>query len=230
MSCPLDYFGFESISQRQDIFQVPNPSDVVIVGGGGLLHFTDEIERLAKLPCKRVAWGIGTNTHEATQAHYPESLKEFDLVGVRDYGQDFNWVPCVSAMHSYFDQKVEIEHETVIYEHKDWPMLPNHTWPRRQNNAKSLEEIVAFLGSAETVITNTYHGVYWTLLLGRKAVIYQPFSNRFLFFKWPVPIAYLPEDLPQAIKRAKSYSEALLESRKANRQFAAQVRNLILCS
>jgi len=88
-----------------------------------------------------------------------------------------------------------------------------------------LERVLAFLASGETVITNSYHGSYWAKLLGRKVVMI-PFSDKFLHFRYPVPVA-TRENYLELIPKAQVYPEALGVCRQRNVEFAEKVSEVI---
>ena len=93
------------------------------------------------------------------------------------------------------------------------------------NTGQNIEQILTFLGSAETVVTNTYHGVYWATLLGRKVVCI-PWGTKFSMFKHPPTFAN-ETNWHEKIEEAKSYPRALKECRTANTDFFADVKKLI---
>jgi exopolysaccharide biosynthesis predicted pyruvyltransferase EpsI len=84
-----------------------------------------------------------------------------------------------------FQTQYVIKNEMVVYEHKDFPIPAD--FPKLNNRAE-LEDVVQLLGGAEYVLTNSYHGLYWSVLLGRKVILYKPFSSRFFNSPWTVPI------------------------------------------
>ncbi len=130
---------------------------------------------------KCIAWGIGHNFHNGeTKIDYKNYLSNFRLIGVRDFGFHQH-VPCASCMSNVFDKKYEITNETVIYEHHEHPI--NMDFPKMTNLGINLEEKIKFLGSAETIITSSYHGAYWGMLLNRKVKVEIPFSSKFYGFK-----------------------------------------------
>lgn len=90
-----------------------------------------------------------------------------------------------------------------------------------------LRKLFLFLASAKVVITNTYHGVYWATLLGKKVLCYKPFSSRFFHTKYPpVFIESLTENLDENINNSKNYLESLNECRLANDNFYVKVASL----
>lgn len=202
----------------------------VLVGGGGLIAhpaFRLNMEMLAMYrPRILIAWGIGHNVHGEAEVRYPDYLESFDLAGIRDYGTKYDWVPCASCMHPAFDRKYEITEEYVVYENKLCSAVRIGGFKRLTNEEMCLENVVAFLGSAETVLTSSYHGVYWATLLGRNVIIVNPFSTKFSGLKHKHP---LTDEANWKAKRkeVRSYPEALEECREANLAFAERVFDLI---
>lgn len=101
-----------------------------------------------------------------------------------------------------------------MYEHEIQPLSVGE-FPKLSNNS-DIDKVIEFLGSAENVITNTYHGVYWATLL-RKKVIAVPLreSSRFFFFKHPPRLVSKPDT---NFSLAQSY-DCLEECRQVNLDF-----------
>ena len=180
----------------------------LIVGGGGLVfkRFLGSFEAINKLKSvfsgKWIAWGVGQQVYPALSSSednllerlysardnfdYSAYLKNFDYIGIRDSGFDYDWVPCVSCMDPTFDQKREIKHDFVVFSHRKFQVKIDR-FPHMSHDTQSLEEVIDFLGSGETVITSSYHGAYWGTLLGRRVIAF-PFSTKFLTFKHPPTI------------------------------------------
>ncbi len=234
---PSRYFA-EIAAPEQDIksFKV-GKGDCVILGGGGLVsaNFMPHMERLAA--CRPglsaiVAWGIGESLINDKQGglvpryegQLPGYLAEFDLVGLRDHGTPYTWVPCASCMLEHFDRTYTVAHDVCIYEHKRIP-IPIEGLPRRSNDGQDIAASLAFLASAEVVITNSYHGAYWATLLGRRVVAIPNLSKMHNFRHAPAISA--PADWRQSMSRAVSYPEALEDCREANRQFLERVLALL---
>jgi hypothetical protein len=207
------------------------PSEVAIVGGGGLLS-TYESE-LSNLKHRVIIWGAGANHHGETQLRYPPWLEDCALVGVRDYGTRFRWVPCASCMSALFDKyrSRPPEREVVVYRHSlQWlDTIPTDLQlPTLTNQEMSFENVLAFLASAEVVITSSYHGAYWATLLGRK-VIAAPFSSKFYGFRHP-PVLATGERLADWRSLAKDceiYLNSLEECRTVNLAFYEDVKRTI---
>ncbi|MGM0628846.1 MAG: hypothetical protein ACQESA_00260 [Patescibacteria group bacterium] len=204
----------------------------VILGGGGLLeqeYFKDHMKFLLDSDFKNlIGWGIGHNMHGRLDALFSsyDYLDKFDLLGVRDSVPIFDWVPCSSCMHFFFDKDYGIKNDIVIYEHENFPLKEWNTDFPKKKNSDSFEEVVEFLGSALLVITNSYHGAYWATLLGRRVLIVQPFSSKFFNFKHPLVVAN-NFDIKD-IENLPVYPKALEECRERNVKFAELVRDLII--
>lgn len=206
--CPADYFHLGNVV-RVDVARLEDrrnhtilqDADSIVLGGGGVFYFEHSVARLMDAHGhKTVVWGAGANRHGSQVQSYPNNLHKCALVGLRDDCED--WVPCVSCFNALFDryvnQHVEVN-ELVVYEHKRFPILSEcGGWPRLRNNA-SLNEALQFIASGRVVITNSYHGAYWAMLLGKRTIVYQPFSSKFHGMKWQPPIAYTLEELREVI-------------------------------
>ncbi|MBI2946001.1 MAG: hypothetical protein HYY23_00005, partial [Verrucomicrobia bacterium] len=96
---PVDYFEPLRSAQKMDWDSAPDKfaGSPLIVGGGGLLNAVLS-EKLAALLHHRkapvVIWGVGTNMHRETRPFYPDFLNRAALVGLRDFGNPFEYVPC----------------------------------------------------------------------------------------------------------------------------------------
>lgn len=152
-------------------------------------------------------------------------FEKIDLNGIRDFGLCIDYVPCSSCMHSEFDIKREIKHKFIVYEHKSFKLNIND-FPKKNNSGNDIKSVLDFLGSAETIITNSYHGAYWGVLLNRKVIIVSPFSSKFYGFKYKIPIVS-SDNWVEVIDKAQSYEEALEESRFLNKEFYKKVLNIL---
>lgn len=233
VSSPVDYFEPLAIGER--IGWDSDPGDFVnvpvIAGGGGLLNpiLSKQLEKaVLRKNAPFIIWGIGTNTHNATTASYPDYLSHADLVGLRDFGNPFDYVPCPSCMHPAFDRQFSIQHDFVIYEHSHHTIGIAPSAPRMGNDQpkENMEEVIRFLSSGETVITNTYHGCYWAMLLNRRVLVYRPFSSRFFYFNPEVTFCD-SEDWRDKIKYTTPTPEYLQECRMLNLRFAQKVFDLL---
>ena len=163
----------------------PTPDcDAVIYGGGkitGGLAATFGPGDLGA--AHRIAWGISTVQSSRFSLKYWRAYRRLSLVGTRDWGDDrFDYAPCASCMSPFFDQPAEPEHDVVAYLHHwrsgEMNMAVPDGIPVLDNKHGSLEAAIAHIASGRTVVSNSYHGTYWGLLLGRK-VLCVPFSKKF---------------------------------------------------
>jgi hypothetical protein len=238
VACPIDYADLpgERIDLTRPVGSLE--ASAIIFGGGGLLHgdrLTAKIGRMAQEGRRQnpklrlIAWGLGANQHGRQTAQYPDFLRTFDLVGIRDRGNPWHYVPCPSCLHPAFDHPPGAPtREFIVYEHFQVPMVGLPRAPLRTNDADRREfpDVITFLAQGECIITNSFHGAYWGLLLGRKVVIFRPFSNRFLGFARHVE--YCDEtDWQQKMRRSARYPDYLDECRTFNRQFLFRVRTLL---
>lgn len=203
--------------------------DFLLVGGGGLLMGHDvttylaHINDLAKSGAIAGAafWGIGTNTFQTGDAYWPGWLFENKLVGVRDWNVKLRWVPCASCMASEFDVTHAPEHEAVVYSNRLRVIRGLKQFPHN-DGLKTLEEAIRFIASGRTVITNSYHGMYWGTLLSRKVVVVHDGRSCFHYTRYKPAISDV-NSWQHASSAANVYPEALAECREANMKFHEDV-------
>lgn len=228
VSCPLDYFLFirgKNIS-FSNLESITNP---IIFGGGGLLH-QKLINILQNHASKtNILWGIGINEHELTKQYFPSFINNYGLIGIRDWNNPWNYVPCVSCMSTVFDSNIKPQEDCIIYEHKDFPIPIKGQLKtnNKLNKFKTLNETICFLSMGETIITNSYHGAYWGLLLNRKVLIFEPFSNRFFGFKYQ-PLICDRNNWITKLKQAQTAPQDYLqECRNLNIRFYDKISNFL---
>lgn len=250
-SAPHHYFD-EFEDTQLDIFDYKDPdngitdrwiekvsSNALIIGGGGFLNrssFSKQIhlfEDLATKGKKTVLWGVGHNSKDPKEfgklLDYNIDVNNFGLVGTRDYNAPGDWVPCVSCMNPIFDKKFEASQEIGIVFHKktlkqksiislfkDYPTTSNTT---------DLNSLVDFIGKSDTIITDSYHAMYWSMLLEKKVVVI-PNSSKFFDFKYSPAISDFNSCLDK-VKNAQRYSGLLPECRNINQEFAQKVFNYL---
>jgi hypothetical protein len=223
---PVSYFPIDG-----DIINLPfynsQEADTIIFSGGFLLSkfFKPAVENVFANQAKNhVAWGVGIDDDIVTGVpNYPSWLDKCKIVGIRDYIQfkNYYWTPCVSCMNRVFDKKYDIQYEIVIYEHHHRPIEIDLNAPRKKNNIRTIEEAVEFLGSGAKIITNSYYGVYWGLLLERQVYCYKPWSKKFLYLNFN-PIYIDEHDWQDKIKENSGlgmYENLLYKCRLTNRRF-----------
>ncbi|MCM4159362.1 polysaccharide pyruvyl transferase family protein [Antarcticibacterium flavum] len=247
-SSPVHYFK-ELGDIQVDIFDFKNSADTnleeqisnnaLIIGGGGLLNRKSfkfqmkTFEALAGRGKKTVLWGVGHNSKNKKDFRKLESYniktEKFGLAGTRDYSLSKEWVPCVSCLNEVFDKSYSAIRETGIILHKktlknsriaaafkDYPLI---------SNSQDLEQFVEFIGTSENIITDSYHAMYWGILLNKKVVVV-PNSSKFFDFKY-APVISSFENCIEDLKKAEVIDGVLEECRERNRLFAEKVFNYL---
>lgn len=227
-SSPVDYFEFPDF-YRVAAGYFGEACDVMLIGGGGICWpgFGNYFDKLLPAETPVIAWGIGKNTHGQSRSDYPRWLHRCEMVGVRDWNEVFQWVPCASCMSPEFDKPREIKHKFVIYDHvqRRLPISIDHTPAMNNVTPRTIGEALDFLGSGEYVFTNSYHGVYWATLLGRKVVAHA-WSSRFFYMRHPPAFIMDPSrpgNWKDIISSTTTYPTALEECREANKAYYAEV-------
>lgn len=250
-SAPHLYFD-ELRNTQLDIFDYKNPNNKItdrwiekvsnnslIIGGGGLLNrssFFKQMhlfETLAKNGKKSVLWGVGHNSKNHREFgkifSYNIDVKSFGLAGTRDYNAPGDWVPCVSCMNEVFDKPYEASQEIGVVFHKKTLKQKSITSKFRNfpttSNTTDLESLVNFIGKSDTVITDSYHAMYWSMLLEKKVVVI-PNSSKFFDFKYSPVLSDFNSCLKDA-KKANRYTGLLSECRSINQDFAKKVFNYL---
>jgi hypothetical protein len=226
MASPLHYFDLGSDVQEIDIMETWPPADVYVVGGGGMLGqgWEDRLEELTRRE-RVIFWGTGSNIHHETEPSWPWYLELSELAGIRDYGSPYYYVPCPSCMHPAFDEarRVRPTQEVMIYEHFLKQVLISG--PMRITNQQpfaAFEEVIRFVAQAETIISNSYHGCYWAMLLGRKVLCWRPSASRYFGFKYPLTMITGSNWRDTVVNHVTP--DYLEECRALNRAFAKEVR------
>jgi hypothetical protein len=205
---PLQYFNFPdavSISYRDAL-----PKTDVLIVGGGVLPKT-----IPTAPI-RVAWGVGRSRKGYLAKIDAPAHEGWDLIGSRDKGAR-PWVPCPSCMSPLFDREYETQHSRVYFDHQSYPTGGR---PSMSNDVADMAEAIAFIASGQTVVTSSYHGMYWATLLGRRVVVV-PFGSKFFGFPYPVPMTRYGQG------EGIAHPDALQQCREANIAFYQQVLSFI---
>jgi hypothetical protein len=224
---PSQYFPLGII--RRDINRASDGNAVVIIGGGGLLSpwFYPAFEKYVNsVHNTLIFWGVGTHLEKGATITYPAWLARCALVGIRDFGTGYRWVPCASCMSPLFDHSEPIQHDVVVFKHARQHNMPKISAPFMNNHTATMVEAIQFLASARVVVTNSYHGMYWATLLGKHVIVY-PFGAKHGLAKHKHVMLDSGGDWRKAVHRAVNYPEALAECRRANVEFYADVRRCL---
>jgi hypothetical protein len=228
--CPLDYLPFTD-AVAMDLDEPTPRCDVVIFGGGKIFgSLASKLTPNDRLSGQRIAWGVSTVQTNPLSIKYALSRRSMTLIGSRDFGdQRYDFAPCVSCMSPLFDKSYDAQHPVVLYMHhgktsKMGMDVPANI-PVLDNHCETLASVIAFLGSGETVVSNSYHGVYWALLLGKR-VLCVPFSRKFHHYRLPPGYAG-PKDWMNRLAGARRQDEMLDICRESTVRFEKRVRALL---
>ncbi|MEQ3662088.1 MAG: polysaccharide pyruvyl transferase family protein [Flavobacterium sp.] len=232
----LDISGYKSPDKEitsNYIEKIVNNS--LIIGGGGLLNrgsFERQMkmfEDIAQKGKKTVLWGLGHNEKDRRNFgkvnSYNVDTSKFGIVGVRDYNMKEEWVPCVSCLHPIMDTKNPIENEVGVIFHKKTLKNKNllnklSHYPSSSNTTK-IEDIIDFISKTDTVVTDSYHAMYWSMLLDKK-VVALPNSSKFYSFKYQPTFSDF-NNFENDLKKAQKHSGILEECREINMKFSEKV-------
>lgn len=180
----------------------------------------------------KIIWGAGHNG-EVTKKNrglfsYPKYLAEFQLLGIRDYGQNVNWVPCASCMHPALQKTYSIKNDIIWFEHKKQLIkdFGSDSIPRYVNSGANIEHTIELLGSANIIITNSYHGAFWGTLLKKRVVVVQPWSTKFYGLKHQPAIADNISLWQESLQKAEVYNYALEECISVSTSYWNTVRQI----
>lgn len=180
----------------------------------------------------KILWGVGHNkdlNKKDPGVEYPDWVINFDLLGIRDYDKSYPWVPCASCMHPALRKEYTIKNDIIWFEHKKQLIkdFGNHPIPRFINSGNNIEHTIELLGSANIILTNSYHGAYWGTLLKKKVIVVGAWSSKFLMMRHPPAFVDNMDRWTDAIDAAQVYSEALEECRHVTENYWQKVKELV---
>lgn len=176
----------------------------------------------------RYIWGAGHNGEPGDDIVYPDEIRQYQLVGVRDYNVGLTWAPCASCMHPALSKKYAKRHKVIWFEHKK-QLIKDRAFGtdpilRFVNSGNDMDQTIELLGSAETVLTNSYHGAYWATLLGCRVIVVGPWSTKFANMRHaPVQIP-VTQPWQEVLEQTRVYDHALDECRSATEDFWNRIR------
>lgn len=213
--------------------------DTIIIGGGGLLNYcltwNDNLNHALRFATEKgikiYGWGLGYNRHTGDNTDLPAlELYRFTALGIRHRVEGCSLVPCASCMSELIQYKGATELNPGIIEHRDNPItyLP---YPKISNN-KTMAEITNFIASHNPIITNTYHGGYWTTLMGKSLILYKPFSERHYnqlgtyiethnHTQVKMAIDYRKPQIPECLSNCRQINEQFLNAVTKGEKYAA---------
>lgn len=207
-------------------FSLVAKNDVVIVGGGGLLDNSDlwnyNINRLAQKCRYCFLFAPGFNRHYGHRVSVMLKTGAFRQWTVRDYHHPAGgrYVPCASCLRPEFSMTYPVVRKYGVVKHFQFDMSREFNLPQITND-RPLHELLAFIGSSEIIVSNTYHAVYWATLMKKKVILDAPFSEKFKYLKYP-PVLF-SGDLEKDAAQAVVYENALTEAQELVRNFAEDI-------
>ncbi|MFK7752944.1 MAG: hypothetical protein AB8B51_10365 [Sedimentitalea sp.] len=225
---PGRYFEFGT-QFTCDIAQTAPPAKLAVLGGGQVFKECAEAVIYHTANVKhRVIWGVGISSADAASIDFDIMSPSCAMVGSRNWripGCEF--VPCASAMSPLFDAAPAPTRDVVLFTHAQKSRAVHRELgvPEMSNVDVTMEEAIAFLASGETVVTNSYHGTFWAMCLGRK-VLCLPFSRKFSGFR-RAPVFGEPKGWIKQLHLAEAHPATLPKARAKNQAFYEKVRNLI---
>lgn len=227
--CPAYWLPFQARKTVQALKETVPPCDVAIFGGGQIYASVVEcVAQHAAAARHCVTWAIGLHAAKRKVDGTDQFQTRMSLIGCRDIDiPGTEYVPCASCLAPGLQHTPAPTREAVLYLHaakSDAVQRPDGI-ASRTNHDGTLAEALAFLASGETVITNSFHGTYWAMLMGRK-VLCLPFSSKFKGFA-RMPALADPGDWLADLGRAHSLPGYLEDCIAANYAFRDKVMNLI---
>jgi hypothetical protein len=163
--------------------------DLVVVGGGGLIGppvFDPGWDALSKVDVPIVLWGIGHNTHfgrrpSVSYQRFIESNSSKVFKAYRDTCSNY-YAPCPSVheplLSNASTSKIISILSAYFHSNQEKPGWSSFV-PNLRNHDETLQNAIYFLSSSAINITNSYHGALWSRCMGRKTLVYRPFSDKF---------------------------------------------------
>jgi hypothetical protein len=232
--------------------------DFVIYGGGGLLDnsnaLNDILNRLMEECDNVIIWGAGSHkyteefiascidgTTEVELAKIPINYEKALLLGIRDFNHPSKlpFLPCVSCLHPAFDKLFlnahRVKRKVGAIKHGLDKNFEVRNFPySMSSNASPIGGIVQYIMESSVMLSSTYHGVYWSILLGRPVLA--PASRRGIekYLYLPRQIGFFEDDhdydeenILRLCGGLAEYPPFLEEARALNWSFFKQVKNRI---
>lgn len=222
--------------------------DVVILGGGGMLDNSDALNDVINkllLKCDNVIiWGAGThkycedNAFKMKPTTKPITFEKVALGGIRDYNHPYGlqFLPCASSMHPAFvadKGNIKIERNIGTIKSALESEFAVSDVPSFVTNGEPMGTIVNYILSSKVILVSSYHGAFWSQLLGRKVIL--PASrlvvDKYKYFKYPVGIyegsKFDEDELLRIASEIPDHPDFLTEARALNVGFFEKVKNYV---
>jgi hypothetical protein len=177
--------------------------DIVIFGGGGLLDNSDELNRVLNRLIEKcdnvIIWGAGTHKYNENNIFGKKTASEIimyeraAIVGVRDYQHPsgLRYLPCVSCLNPAFSVEQESVSITRNIGTIKSALETNFAVDGLESfvtNAEPIGTVVNYILSSKVILVSSYHGAFWSMLMGKKAIL--PSTrlgvDKYKYFRHPV--------------------------------------------
>jgi len=206
-------------------FKIESEQNLFIIGGGAYVdHGLKRLKKLNIDPKKTIAWGLGNSDKKLINEKI-NSLPYLEW-GVRDITSTERFVPCVSCFNRQILTSPKKDNVLIFLnanEKVSGEIKLDHPYI---TNAVSLDQFLQGWQSADKIITNSYHGIYWSLLTGRSVM---PFGYSSKFFS---VLKMFEKELPQEnfykIKNKNDLSDLISNAVKNPEFISIKNSNLFL--
>lgn len=161
---------------------------IIIIGGGGLIDLKDEwnskINFIIENSKKTYFFGPGYN-NEGKQIKIKINFnhKNVSGIGLRDINNNYDFIPCPSCLllDKYKNNKNTRKYGVVEHCQIKIPNINGITEKinMEYHNDTSIDNILKFISTTENLVVNSYHAYYFSVLLGKKVILYNNWSNKF---------------------------------------------------
>ena len=248
---PVQNIGDELCSPRH-YFQFGGVrSDLCVIGGGVFADWGLRLAARIGSPLEStVLWGVGLS--RVGETIDKPAVPNYLLAGVRDkdsVSAEVSFVPCVSCLLPMLDLPVRgvstlvfLNRATAVTQPTELVRSRNYAASKHWyflDNSCALSDFAACLHDSRRVITNSFHGAYWSLLAGREVVVLgysSKFINLLSAFDLPSRLIRVSRgggDLSRVISSAETIESSGVqlecpasirqEFREANVQFAERL-------
>lgn len=161
---------------------------IIIIGGGGLIDLKDEwnskINFIIENSKNTYFFAPGyNNENRQTKIKVNFNHKNILKIGLRDLNNDYDFVPCPTCLllenyiNGYNERKYGIvEHCSIKI--SNIPNI-NDKISMIYEDDTSIHKILKFISSTQNLIVNSYHAYYFAVLLGKRVLLYNNWSNKF---------------------------------------------------
>ena len=161
-------------------FDIQSDDDITIIGGG--VWNIEKISREASAK-KNVVWAAGRSILYPCKASKIHSLDfiEYGIRDILDLSDSKQFLPCVSCLNNDIISD-PISDKTLVFTNANNVVSPSVQSKNNDfvylTNTCTLDQFLKAWAVCDKVITNSYHGIYWSLLSGREVSPYG-YSSKF---------------------------------------------------